>query len=82
MIGRNSFIFLLLLALCACAPTAAYQARDNLGQASREASCQAQSSRQEKVSLEKDQLRMQGDINKIKQAEKMFDQRQGIVLSY
>ena len=76
------FCLLLLLLMSACAPSSAYQAQESLGQASSAASCQVNQSRAESRALSEDRLQMQGDIEKIKEAEKMFDRKTGIVLSY
>ncbi len=73
---------LALAALSACAPSAAYQAKDSMQAASREASCQATQTRKESSSLKRDSYRMKGDIKHIKEAERLFDTKSGIVLSY
>ena len=73
---------LTLIALSACAPKAAYQAQDSMQKASEEASCQATQTRKAQTSLKQDSNRMQGDIKHIKEAERLFDTKSGIVLSY
>ena len=75
----SSFIF---VTLNACAPKVAYQAQDSLHAAGNEASCQAQQTRKAKNSLNQDRYKMKGDIHKVKEAERLFDQKSGIVLSY
>ena len=79
-----SLIFLVftLAALSACAPSAAYQAQDSLHAASREASSQAAQTKKESSALNNDSYRMKGDIKRIKEAERLFDTKSGIVLSY
>lgn len=71
-----------LVALSSCAPKAAYQAQDSLHAASREASSQAAQTKKGRASLSKDSYRMKGDIKRIKEAERLFDTKSGIVLSY
>jgi len=68
--------------LSACAPTAAYQARDNLQSASSEAANQARLTGKARKGLKQDTLKMRGDIKRIKEAERLFDVKSGIVLSY
>ena len=71
-----------LAAFSACAPKAAYQAQDSLKEASREASYQATQTKKERTALSKDSYQMKGDIQSIKEAERLFDTKSGIVLSY
>ena len=71
-----------LVALSSCAPKSAYQAQDSLHTASREASSQAAHTKKERTTLTKDSYRMKGDIKRIKEAERLFDTKSGIVLSY
>ena len=71
-----------LTVFSACAPTAAYQAQGSLKDASREASCQAAQTKKEQASLNQDSYQMKGDIQRIKEAERLFDAKSGIVLSY
>ncbi len=75
-------LFLMLATLSACAPTSAYQARDNLQSASQEAADQARLTGKARKGLKNDTLKMKGDIKRIKEAERLFDIRSGIVLSY
>jgi len=84
---KNICFGLLLAALCffsftACAPTAALQARNNLFSASREADNQARRTAAGRKGLKNDKLRMKGDVKRIKEAEKLFDTKSGIVLTY
>ncbi len=71
-----------LVAFSACAPKAAYQAQDSMQAASEEASCQATRTKKERTTLSKDSYRMKGDLKRIKEAERLFDAKSGIVLSY
>ncbi|MBN2705979.1 MAG: hypothetical protein JXR89_06035 [Deltaproteobacteria bacterium] len=75
-------VLLLSAMFSACAPSAAYQARDTLAGASSAAACEAAATRQERRALAGDSSQMQGDIERIKEAERLFDQKTGIVLSY
>ncbi len=72
-----------LVALSACAPKVAYQAQESLQDASEEASCQAVKMKKARISIiRKDKHRMKGDIKSLKEAERLFDKKSGIVLSY
>jgi outer membrane biogenesis lipoprotein LolB len=71
-----------LITLTACAPKAAYQAQDSLHAASKEASTQAKQTQRASTALNKDRYKMKGDIHSIKEAERLFDKKSGIVLSY
>jgi hypothetical protein len=73
---------LLFFTFAACAPTAALQARNNLFSASQEADNQARMTARGAKGLQSDKLKMKGDIKKIKEAERLFDSRSGIVLTY
>ncbi len=77
-----SIFLLTLLAFSACAPTAAYQARNNLQSASEEAAAQARQTARARKGLKGDTLKMKGDIKRIREAERLFDVKSGIVLSY
>jgi len=68
--------------LTACAPKVAYQAQDSLHTAANEASTQARQSKKAGTALNKDRYKMKGDIHNIKEAERLFDKKSGIVLSY
>ena len=73
----------ILIALSACAPKVAYQAQESLQAASQEASCQAVKIKKARTSIiRKDKYRMKSDIKSIKEAERLFDKKSGIVLSY
>lgn len=80
--------FLLLIAaftiitLTACAPKVAYQAQDSLHAAADEAANQANKTKKASAILSKDRYKMKGDIQSIKEAERLFDKKSGIVLSY
>ena len=86
MKNRLAVIFILLMlagfSFTACAPTAALQAQNSLGAASREAANQAASVRHGRKQLRQDTFRMRGDIKRIKEAERLFDSKSGIVLTY
>ena len=72
-----------LVALSACAPKVAYQAQESLQAASQEASCQAVKMKKARTSIiRKDKHRMKVDIKSIKEAERLFDKKSGIILSY
>ncbi len=71
-----------LIILTACAPKVAYQAQDSLHTASNEASNQAIQTKRSSTALNKDRYKMKGDIRSIKEAERLFDKKSGIVLSY
>ena len=83
---KRYFLFLILvltlITLSACAPKVAYQAQDTLHAASNEASSQARETKKTSASLNKDRYKMKGDIHNIKEAERLFDKKSGIVLSY
>ncbi len=72
----------ILISLSACAPKVAYQAQDSLHAASDEASSQARQTKRTSTSLNKDRYKMKGDIHSIKETERLFDKKSGIVLSY
>ena len=74
--------FFIFVVMTGCAPKVAYQAQDSLHAAADEASCQAEQTKKAKSSLNKDRYKMKGDISKVKEAERLFDQKSGIVLSY
>lgn len=77
------FISVTLFAtLTACAPKVAYQAQDSLHGAAKEASTQASQTKKSSTALNKDQYKMKGDIKNVKEAERLFDRKSGIVLSY
>ena len=84
----NKYFFLIisvftLAALSSCAPKVAYQAQESMQAASQEASCQAIKTKKARTSLiRKDSHRMKSDIKSIKEAERLFDTKSGIVLSY
>ena len=83
----NKLFFIIILVftlatLTACAPKSAYQAQDSLQAASREASQQARQTKRGKAALKKDSYKMKGDIHRIKEAERLFDTKSGIVLTY
>lgn len=71
-----------LVVFASCAPKVAYQAQDSMQAASLEASSQAARTKKGRVALNKNSYRMKGDIKRIKEAERLFDVKSGIVLSY
>jgi len=71
-----------LIAFTACAPKVAYQAQDSLHAASNEAANQAKQTKRASSNLNKDRYKMKGDIQSIKEAERLFDKKSGIVLTY
>jgi hypothetical protein len=78
-----TILFFSLAALSSCAPKVAYQAQDSMQAASQEASNQAIKMKKARTSLiRKDKYRMKSDIKSIKEAERLFDTKSGIVLSY
>ncbi len=83
---KKYFLFLIsvftLITFSACAPKVAYQAQDSLHAAANEASSQAKETRKTSTTLNKDCHKMKGDIQSIKEAERLFDKKSGIVLSY
>ena len=79
LIALSIFVF---ITLGACAPKVAYQAQDSMHAAANEASSQARQTKKTSTALNKDRYKMKGDINSIKEAERLFDQKSGIVLSY
>ncbi len=83
---KNYFLVALAISvfitLGACAPKVAYQAQDSMRAAANEASSQARQTKKTSKALKKDRYKMKGDINSIKAAERLFDQKSGIVLSY
>ncbi len=73
----------MLVVLSSCAPKVAYQAQDSMQAASQEATDQAIKIKKARTSLiRKDKYRMKSDIKSIKEAERLFDTKSGIVLSY
>ena len=76
------FAAFILISLSACAPKVAYQAQDSLHAAGNEASNQARQTQRASAALNKDRYKMKGDIHTIKEAERLFDKKSGIVLSY
>jgi len=82
---RNFFLLISIfisITLTACAPKVAYQAQDSLHAAAGEASNQARQTQKTSSALNKDRYKMKGDIHSIKEAERLFDKKSGIVLSY
>jgi lipopolysaccharide export LptBFGC system permease protein LptF len=82
---RNFFLLIsifIFITLTACAPKVAYQAQDSLHAAAGEASSQARQTKKTSSALNKDRYKMKGDIHSIKEAERLFDKKSGIVLSY
>ncbi|MCD6292658.1 MAG: hypothetical protein J7M09_04275 [Deltaproteobacteria bacterium] len=76
-------LFFSLAVLSSCAPKVAYQAQDSMQAASQEATSQAIKIKKARTSIiRKDKYRMKSDIKSIKEAEKLFDTKSGIVLSY
>ncbi len=73
---------LAVFSFTACAPKVALQARDSLGLASQEAANQAAAVGRGRKQLRQDSVRMRGDIKRIKEAERLFDTKSGIVLTY
>lgn len=78
-----TILFFSLVGLSSCAPKVAYQAQESMQAASEEASCEAIKMKKARTSLiRKDKYRMKSDIKSIKGAERIFDTKSGIVLSY
>ena len=75
-------IFIVAALSWGCAPKASYTTANSLGRASALAREEAQSTKTGAKNTDLSRNKMKKDIQSIKEAEKLFDEKSGIVLSY